>query len=202
MKILNLYAGIGGNRKLWGPEHEITSVEIDKETADIYANAFPGDTLVIADAHQYLIDHHSEFDFIWSSPPCPTHSRARFWGWSKKRPVYPDMSLYQEILFLKHHCKGNYKWVVENVKPYYKVLIEAIELGRHLIWANFDIPYIEHKSSDIRKLSGTSKRDKRIRNMVDPEIGLHILNCATGSKTNMKQMPLFVDGMIDTETKL
>jgi len=25
MKILNLYAGIGGNRKLWGNDHEITS---------------------------------------------------------------------------------------------------------------------------------------------------------------------------------
>lgn len=26
MKILNLYAGIGGNRELWGNEHEITGV--------------------------------------------------------------------------------------------------------------------------------------------------------------------------------
>lgn len=27
MKILNLYAGIGGNRKLWGDDHEVTVVE-------------------------------------------------------------------------------------------------------------------------------------------------------------------------------
>ena len=27
MKILNLYAGIGGNRKLWGDEHEVVAVE-------------------------------------------------------------------------------------------------------------------------------------------------------------------------------
>ena len=27
MRILNLYAGIGGNRKLWGEEHEVTAVE-------------------------------------------------------------------------------------------------------------------------------------------------------------------------------
>ena len=28
LKILNLYAGIGGNRKLWGNEHDITAVEL------------------------------------------------------------------------------------------------------------------------------------------------------------------------------
>ena len=33
----------------------------------------------------------------WSSPPCPTHSR--FWG-QNRTPEYPDMKLYQEILFL------------------------------------------------------------------------------------------------------
>ncbi len=27
MNILNLYAGIGGNRKLWGSTHKITAVE-------------------------------------------------------------------------------------------------------------------------------------------------------------------------------
>lgn len=31
MKILNLYAGIGGNRKLWGDIHHITAVELDPE---------------------------------------------------------------------------------------------------------------------------------------------------------------------------
>jgi hypothetical protein len=31
MKILNLYAGIGGNRKLWGDEHEIVAVENNKD---------------------------------------------------------------------------------------------------------------------------------------------------------------------------
>lgn len=33
MKILNLYCGIGGNRKLWGDEHEITAVEWDSNIA-------------------------------------------------------------------------------------------------------------------------------------------------------------------------
>ena len=78
MKILNLYAGIGGNRKLWTPngdEHSITAVEYKPEIAAKYKEFFPNDTVVVVDAHQYLIDHYYEFDFIWSSPPCPTHTR-------------------------------------------------------------------------------------------------------------------------------
>lgn len=189
MKILNLYAGIGGNRKLWGDEHEITAVELDTETAAVYKDLYPNDILVIGDAHEYLLGHYKEFDFIWSSPPCPTHSRSRYWAWKNKQPVFPDMTLYEEIIFLKHHAKG--RWIIENVKPYYCPLIDGIELGRHLIWSNFRIEHIEHKSSDVMKLSGTSKRDKRLRNMVDPEIGKHILNCAMGLKSDMKQLPLF-----------
>lgn len=75
MKILNLYANIGGNRKLWGNEHEIIAVEIDPSIASIYETLWPNDKVIVGDAHQYLLDHFSEFDFIWSSPPCPTHSR-------------------------------------------------------------------------------------------------------------------------------
>ena len=41
MKILNLYAGIGGNRKLWGDEHEITAIENNTSIAYIYQDFFP-----------------------------------------------------------------------------------------------------------------------------------------------------------------
>ena len=78
MKILNLYAGIGGNRKNWGDTHEITAVEYDPKIAAIYRDFFPNDKVIIADAHQYLLDHFSEFDFIWSSPPCQSHSKLGF----------------------------------------------------------------------------------------------------------------------------
>ena len=109
MKILNLYAGIGGNRKLWGDEHEITAVENDPEIAEIYRTLYPKDILIIGDAHQYLLDHYQEYDFIWTSPPCPTHSRSRFWGMNRGyKPVYPDMKLYEEILLLQHYFKGKY----------------------------------------------------------------------------------------------
>lgn len=64
MKILNLYAGIGGNRKLWGNDDEITAVEFDEQIAKIYQDNFPNDKVVIGDAHQYLLEHFREFDFI------------------------------------------------------------------------------------------------------------------------------------------
>jgi DNA (cytosine-5)-methyltransferase 1 len=193
MKILNLYCGIGGNRKLWGKEHQIVAVENNSEIAKLYKEFYPGDEVIVADAHQYLLEHYQEFDFIWSSPPCPSHSRARFWGsFGKGRTkIYPDMRLYQEILFLTHYCK-NIKWIVENVKPYYKPLIEAKQLGRHLFWSNFDIPDFKSKTlffpkdslPTLQKIYGIELGklnvdiDKRVilRNMVNPELGLHILN--------------------------
>lgn len=178
MKVLNLYAGIGGNRKLWPDNVQVTAVELDPEIAAIYQQNFPNDIVIVGDAHQYLLDHFKEYDFIWTSRPCPTHSRARFWGWHKERPCYPDFALYEEIVFLKYHFEG--KWVAENVIPYYEPLIPGKEIGRHLFWSNFRIGNFDHKSSDIRKLSGTSKKDKLERNKVDPEIGEYIFNCAVG----------------------
>ena len=200
MKILNLYCGIGGNRKLWGNEHQIVAVENDSEIAKLYKEFYPGDEIIVADAHQYLLEHYNEFDFIWASPPCPSHSRARFWGsFGKGRTkIYPDMRLYQEILFLTHYCK-NIKWVVENVKPYYKPLIEAKQLGRHLFWSNFDIPNFKSETlffpkdslPTLQKIYGVElgklnvNIDKRVilRNMVNPEVGLHILKCVLDGKT-------------------
>lgn len=142
MKILNLYACLGGNRYKWDEvcDVEVTAVEWDEELARLYQERFPNDTVIIADAHQYLLDHYKEFDFIWSSPPCPTHSKVR--ATQKNQdfyiPKFPDMKLYEEIIFLKEHFKG--KFVVENVIPYYKPLITAIERGRHLYWTNFNLP--------------------------------------------------------------
>jgi len=75
MKILNLYCGIGGNRELWGNEHDITAIELNENIADEYKKRFPTDNVIVADAHDYLLEHFKDFDFIWSSPPCPTHSR-------------------------------------------------------------------------------------------------------------------------------
>src|SRR3990167_3816250 len=195
MKILNLYAGIGGNRKNWGDEHEITAVENVPEIAKIYADFFPKDVIIIADAHQYLLDHYKEFDFIWSSPPCPTHSRFNFLGNEQegKKMKYPDMALYQEIIFLKHWFKG--KWCVENVVSYYDPLIPPIQSNNHYFWTNFLFRPLENRvrgikrkdeedykreeilGIDLSKYKFSTKRERRkvINNCCEPEIGLHIL---------------------------
>ena len=106
MKVLNLYAGIGGNRKLW-KDAEVTAVENNSQIAEIYQHFFPNDKVIIADAHQYLLEHYKEFDFIWSSPPCQSHSSFRHNICVKLRGTkeeYPDMRLYSEILFLQHYA--------------------------------------------------------------------------------------------------
>src|SRR3990167_7763083 len=142
MKILNLYAGIGGNRKLWGEEHEITAVEYKPEIAKIYQDFFPKDKVIVADAHEYLLKHFSEFDFIWSSPPCQTHSQIRYnigykanRRYEKVKAVFPDMTLYQEILFLKGYFEG--KWCIENTIAWYEPLIIPQNFASHWFWANF-----------------------------------------------------------------
>ena len=199
MKILNLYAGIGGNRKLWGDEHQITAVEYNQEIADVYKTLFPNDEVIVADAHEYLLKHFQEFDFIWSSSPCQSHSSfrqnicVRFRG---TKPEYPDMKLYQEILFLQNNFKG--KWVVENVKPYYEPLIKPTKiLQRHLFWSNFDIQDKEFEKDNIRtaqipdlqkkygfdlSIYKLSNKRQVLRNCVEPELGLHILLQITNLK--------------------
>lgn len=194
MKILNLYAGVGGNRKLWSNEHEITAVEYDQSIAGIYKDLYPEDHVIVDDAHDYLITNFKQFDFIWSSPPCPTHSRMNFLLNQKETFTlkYPDMKLYEEIIILQTFFKGYF--VVENVKSYYDPLITPQESGGHYFWANFDIPKIdtrkkvrndkgytlakkmEEKNIYIDNFHGY-KGDKRtlLNNAIESELGLVIL---------------------------
>jgi len=196
IKVLNLYACLGGNRYKWS-NCQVTAVELDPELARMYQDRFPDDTVIVADAHQYLLDHYKEFDFIWSSPPCPSHSKSRFWAYGKTMPVYPDMKLYEEIIFLQHHSLENQKWVVENVNGYYEPLIPAEKRGRHLFWSNFKLPNIDKKDvtgkmnfdskyEPLKKFhkiesfdyKGEQNKLKILRNLVDYEVGLAIFNTA------------------------
>jgi DNA (cytosine-5)-methyltransferase 1 len=135
LKVLNLYAGVGGNRKLW-EDVEVVAVEHDPKIAAVYQKLYPNDEVFVDDAHGFLLDTFEFFDFVWSSPPCQSHSRMVKAGRNRK-PRYPEMDMYQEIIFLQHFFKGG--WIVENVKPYYKELIPPTKtVGRHWFWANFD----------------------------------------------------------------
>lgn len=194
IKVLNLYAGIGGNRKLWEDDkYDVTAVEFDKAIADAYQSRFPNDVVVVGDAKQYLLDHYKEFDFIWASPPCQSHSDIRRMGamTGQYDAILPDMTLYSMIIFLNTFFKGSF--VVENVKPYYTPLIkESAAIDRHLYWSNFNITVIEvtkdrihqhTKGNELEEILGTNKHNIKnkvqvVRNQVNYEIGLHIINCA------------------------
>lgn len=205
LRILNLYAGIGGNRKLW-PETviingetylvEVTAVELNEKIAAIYHDLYPQDIVIIGDAHEYLLNHFQEFDFIWASPPCQSHSRIRYcFGFRGKKirykPLYPNLMLWQEIIFLSHYAKCD--WVVENVIPYYKPLIApTFQLQRHFFWSNKVVAKAEFTPDKIRggtiglyqnrlgidlsQYKGLSNKTQILRNCVAPAVGLHIFN--------------------------
>jgi DNA (cytosine-5)-methyltransferase 1 len=217
IKVLNLYACLGGNRYKWDEvaeeanvKMEVTAVEWDEELAKLYQERFPNDTVIVSDAHQYLLDHYKDFDFIWSSPPCPSHSRARFARHETTKPIYPDFKLYEEVVFLDNYFKG--KYLVENVIPYYEPLIEAKKRGRHLYWTNFNLPsnLNERKSTimesknevekwcvfhdyDFTKYKGVQRMDKIARNLVDYEAGRTIFETYLGieRKKDVNQTTIF-----------
>lgn len=216
-KILNLYACLGGNRLKWdevakevGIEIEVTAVELDPELARMYKERFPNDTVIVADAHQYLLDHYKEFDFIWSSPPCPTHSRIQTSLKNRElfKPCYPDMKLYEEIIFLEQFFEG--KYCVENVIPYYDLLIPGHKRDRHIYWTNFNLPKVlstrsesigglnEHKRLEkfhnYKCKAGIAGYRDVLRNLVDYEAGKTIFATTLGiqMQQNKKQGELFI----------
>ena len=196
MKVLNLYACLGGNRLLW-KDCEVTAVELNPEIAEQYAIKFPNDKLIIGDAMDYLKEHRNEFDFVWASPPCPKHSRMMK---ATRHDVadYFDPQLYQLIVFLTHFFKG--KWVVENVISYYEPLVKPQKIGRHYYWSNFVIttiklPLIKDMSRALRKdmveylgfdyegniyIGNNHCPTQILRNCVHPLEGNHIFNLAKG----------------------
>ena len=197
MRVLNLYAGIGGNRKLWSG-CKVVAIENNEKIASVYKDNFPEDEVIVCDAHQFLERNFRDFDFIWSSPPCQSHSKMMK-ATRHNVAKYPDMSLYQQVIFLQNFFSG--KWVVENVIPYYKPLISPTQKnGRHIFWSNF-----EFMAFDVPQpkgfITGSSVAAKKsmmdwigihyeeniyygnnhcpvqvLRNCVHPEIGLHIFN--------------------------
>jgi len=194
MKVLNLYSGLGGNRRLWSDDLEVTAVEYDAKIAAVYQDLYPDDTVIVTDAHQYLLDHYEEFDIIWSSPPCQSHSSFRkniCCNFRGTKPVYPDMKLYQEILLLDNYFKG--RWVVENVKPFYEAMIEPrVFMNRHMFWSNCNIGTVVLNKANLRAaqipqlqeyhdinlseydLKGLNKR-QLLRNMVDRNLGKFVM---------------------------
>jgi DNA (cytosine-5)-methyltransferase 1 len=198
MKILNLFAGIGGNSLHWHG-HEVHAVESDERIADNYRLNSPGHTVIIADAFWYVKEYMHEYDFIWASPPCQGNSRLQV-QYVQKKPEYPDLRLYELVIMLDT-CFGG-KWVVENVVPYYKPLLPAQRVCRHMFWANFPITDFRLKrpvsfaESDHNKereamiewlgiqypktilYNGNHNMNQVLNNCVHPLLGHHVLKCA------------------------
>ena len=77
-------------------------------------------------------------------------------------------------------------------------MIDAQKVNRHLFWSNFEITEIKSETMffpkdslpTLQKIYGVDlsnlkvKIEKRVilRNMVNPELGLHIFNCAFKTK--------------------
>ena len=124
---------------------------------------------------------------------------------------FPDMKLYEEIIFLDNFFNG--KYVVENVIPYYEPLILAKKRHRHLYWTNFNLPnkltdrknpdfsrvkdvvgvMSKFHNYDFRKYKGEQRINKIARNLVDYEAGRTILETAFGieRKQNINQTSIF-----------
>lgn len=203
MKVLNLFAGLGGNHKFWndvakekGINIEVTAVEFDPEIAKAYAKRYPNDNVIVGDAWDYAAKNYLDFDFIWASPPCQTHSRLNIANniRNDRTKRLPDFRLYELIVYLKYFCKKAF--VVENVVPFYEPLIKpTAEIGRHYFWANFDLFFLHNSNFrivtktkigdfmdlDLNEFKIKNKR-QAIRNEVDYEIGKKIFERYLESK--------------------
>ena len=112
---------------------------------------------------------------------------------------YPDMTLYQEIIWLQTFFKG--KWVIENVKPYYKPLIQpTFVMDRHCYWSSDFVLVQEYKRGsftdirddinamekaygyDLSKYRRSTDIRKCLRNAVNPLDGKFIFDKIIGAK--------------------
>lgn len=201
IKLLNLYAGIGGNIELLDEEiYDITNIELNPKIAKILQDRKPNQKVLIEDAHEYLLNHYQEFYIIWASRPCQKHSKMNK-ATRHNMIRYVDGGLFEEIIFLDTYFKG--KWIVENVVPYYMPYGSPTKLGRHLFWSNFEISEMENLPKSPKGMMNLATVGQKqimhdwlgiqyegnvyyeknhcpvqiLRNCVHPLLGKHVIDC-------------------------
>jgi len=143
IRILDLFCGVGGVARGFqnflldnGIEFEYYAIDIDKRVLKAHKLLNPYSKTICRDAWSIDDKEFKEFDLIWASPPCETHSKSRFLNINAK-PTKPDMRLYNLIERL---WSLNMPFIVENVEPYYRPPIKPIvKVGRHVLWSNLCI---------------------------------------------------------------
>lgn len=189
LKILNLFAGIGGNRKYW--RGEITAIETNEKYALAYKKLYPNDEVIIADAYDFVLEHLQHFDFIWASPPCPSHCNLNYFLFDRGIRRYPDMKLWQLIIYCQAMLSKKYPkigFVIENVKPFYEPFIKpSFILNRHCYWSNFPGPDSGFKKSEMYTV-GHLNRGEKLPTLEKKEVYYNInLNGADLTKTEKIQ---------------
>ena len=144
MRVLDLYAGLGGSDKgirsvleKKGIDYEYVAIEIDPKVAEAHRKNNPGSRVIVADALSWLPEVKN-FDFVWASPPCKTHSKWNMvWASRREKHPKPDPTLW---FLIREFRSLGINFVVENVDPYYKDPCKpTIKIGRHQFWTSFPI---------------------------------------------------------------
>jgi len=204
-KLLHLYAGLGGTTELLDESvFEITHIELNPKIAAVLQKRKPNQKVIIADAHQFLLENYKDYDVIASGIMCQTHSKMNR-ATRHNMVRFVDGKLFEEIIFLNTYFKG--KWFVENVVPYYEPYGNPTKMGRHLFWSNFDITPMDDLPKSPKGMMNLATIGQKktmmdwlgihydeniyygnnhcpvqiLRNCVHPSLGNHVFNCLLSS---------------------
>jgi DNA (cytosine-5)-methyltransferase 1 len=199
--LYNGCAGFGANTHLLNrKEVDVTHTEMFQDIANVNRLLHPDDEVIVADTFQHFQENHEKYNFAWFSVNCQGHSKMVKATRHNVNKIPPVTELYGLIIFLTHFYKGD--WVVENVVPFYKPLIEpTLRVGRHLFWSNkplFGIEDVKRPTGFINKATkkgadelkkwlglefewyvyykGNHCPAQTLRNCVHPKLGVQIFN--------------------------
>jgi len=121
---------------------EYVAVDNDRKVLQVHSLLNPHSKTVLEDAWLISDDRLLQYDFVWASPPCESHSVL---CWKRKDKPKPDMRLWWLIRRLR---KLKVPFIVENVRPYYGTILKpTAKAGRHLLWSNLSLKSVQLNSN-------------------------------------------------------